>query len=553
MTSNKSSFIEELGYIVDEFDELQDLRWSDLQFLDEYRELKMKKNDGLPVNQIRLDELEIIFKNKIVTSARWNKFQNALVGMQVFIKTEVEGYINTKQIEFQENIDRFNDKGLYNPSIQYYQNNFVSFDDGSGVQVYLCLQNSLGKEPTNTTHWRKLTLQGARGRRGIDGVGVKFKGAYSKTTSYLKDDGVQYGGIMFVSLVDGNIDNTPDIGQDTVYWAKALDVTVTVRKMIGVRNIATQTSNVNFMTGEITSFNPSVDSLEVFQNSIRLTKDVDYTINPNNQSIDKVEDIWDGNSEQPIFFEFAVTKNILNNLVFSDGSAIENGTVAKSKLTTDVQQELDKIGILNGVGEAKEKANKTDLESHKAEGVSQAHLAKNIGLEDTEGNFVATELEGAMSELFTNVSNGKDLVSGAITGVDDSVVIPTNPTFSDLSSAIGGISTGKKWASATVVLNVGTPFTIEGLDFAPSLIFYFVTSKSPNAGNFIGMASKNDSISVNTGSNNSVKFESYGNTTANNATLSGYNVTFTDNGVSGLQGYSWPNTNVLTVKWYAFE
>ena len=85
-----------------------------------------------------------------------------------------------------------------------------------------------------------------------------------------------------------------------------------------------------------------------------------------------------------------------------------------------------------------------DLETHKAESTQQAHLAKNIGLEDTAGNFVSTELEGAMSELFTNVSSGKDLVGGAITGIDDSVVIPTDATFQQLANAIGQINTGTK-------------------------------------------------------------------------------------------------------------
>ncbi|SCG82733.1 hypothetical protein DW1_1160 [Proteiniborus sp. DW1] len=99
MRNNQSTFTAEYGYLIDQFDELQDLRWSDLQYLNEYRELKMKKNDGLPIDQNRLDELEEIFKNKIVTSARWNKFQNALVGMQTFIKNEVEEFVLDKQQE----------------------------------------------------------------------------------------------------------------------------------------------------------------------------------------------------------------------------------------------------------------------------------------------------------------------------------------------------------------------------------------------------------------------------------------------------------------------
>ena len=43
MANDTSTFIAELGYLIDQFDELQDLRYSDLQYLDEYRTLKMKK------------------------------------------------------------------------------------------------------------------------------------------------------------------------------------------------------------------------------------------------------------------------------------------------------------------------------------------------------------------------------------------------------------------------------------------------------------------------------------------------------------------------------
>ncbi len=91
---------------------------------------------------------------------------------------------------------------------------------------------------------------------------------------------------------------------------------------------------------------------------------------------------------------------------------------------------------------------------------------------------------GAITELFTDVDNGKNAISGAITDVDSNVVIPANPTFGDLVSAIGGISTGKKWASGEVILNItqinfemysGTlitrfPLSITGLTFKPSVI-----------------------------------------------------------------------------------
>lgn len=43
-------------------------------------------------------------------------------------------------------------------------------------------------------------------------------------------------------------------------------------------------------------------------------------------------------------------------------------------------------------------------------------------------------------EAFTSASNGKQAIKSAITGIDPEVVIPVNPTFADLSLAIGNIS-----------------------------------------------------------------------------------------------------------------
>jgi len=111
------------------------------------------------------------------------------------------------------------------------------------------------------------------------------------------------------------------------------------------------------------------------------------------------------------------------------------------------------------------------FDEHLAESTQQAHLAKNIGLEDIEGNFVATNVEGAMNELFTNVSNGKNLVGGAITDVDDSVVIPTDPTFVDLANAIRQISTGKKWANgSTSFTTTDRKISVRSLDFRAGVI-----------------------------------------------------------------------------------
>jgi len=76
--------------------------------------------------------------------------------------------------------------------------------------------------------------------------------------------------------------------------------------------------------------------------------------------------------------------------------------------------------------------------------------SRNVHLEDLAGNFVAEDLEGAMQELFTNVSDGKALVAGAITGKG----VPSNPsdTFPQMANKIGQLIISNGNAQATDVL-----------------------------------------------------------------------------------------------------
>ena len=89
-----------------------------------------------------------------------------------------------------------------------------------------------------------------------------------------------------------------------------------------------------------------------------------------------------------------------------------------------------------------------ELAAHKAESTQNAHLAKNIGIEDAAGNFTATDVEGALAELFTSVSNGKTLIAGAITDKG----VPTNPsdTFQQMATNIQAIPVGDYAVGGTI-------------------------------------------------------------------------------------------------------
>ena len=344
LTGSRSTFPNQL----DVFRELVDLSPSKKVQAKRYQELKMKEVLS-PAEVSELNSLMTELQDFIVTPEYTNKMLDALVNLESFFLNETVGFVNTKQTEMnsyvdtkktemQTEINKFSYKGAYSPSTSYLKNNFVDFNDGSSNQTYLCIENCIDKEPSsNPLFWRKMTIQGAKGKDGV-GIGLKMMGAWNDSTMYNKDDAIQYGGILFASLVNSNLSNTPNPNQDTEFWAKAIDVTITVKQLIGTRNITTQTNAINFMIGEIIAFNKNTDVLSVYQNSIRLTKGVDYNIGLDGQSIAKVEGTWDATMSNPIFFEFVVTRNqIGNDLIFSDGQSIQDNTISLSKLAIDAK------------------------------------------------------------------------------------------------------------------------------------------------------------------------------------------------------------------------
>jgi hypothetical protein len=76
--------------------------------------------------------------------------------------------------------------------------------------------------------------------------------------------------------------------------------------------------------------------------------------------------------------------------------------------------------------------------THLAETATQAHLAKNIAIEDAGSVFTATQVEGALSELFTSASNGKNSIAAAITGMGQAA--SGSETFANLAAKIADIS-----------------------------------------------------------------------------------------------------------------
>jgi hypothetical protein len=95
---------------------------------------------------------------------------------------------------------RFSYRGTYSASVQYVQNDVVTY--GANAYVYTSTTASTGNTPTNTTYWSVMTS------------GLQFEGTWSASASYQTNDIVTFGGKSYVSLQD-NVNYDPT---QTSYW-----------------------------------------------------------------------------------------------------------------------------------------------------------------------------------------------------------------------------------------------------------------------------------------------------------------------------------------------
>lgn len=197
--------------------------------------------------------------------------------------------------------------------------------------------------------------------------------------------------------------------------------------------------------------------------------------------------------------------------------------------STYIQQEMNDLEQTVG-------AHQTDLESQES-----GKGASLIGINDSSNLLTATTVEGALAEVMTkansafqSASDGKTLVANAITAKGQTA--SGNDTFAQLATAIGNISTGKKWASGTLTTNSSGTFSVSNLAFSPNLVFVKVANKGDSDNNGFGMYSKVPGLTF------SLSFNSGTNT---------YALTFNNNGFAYNNTVIFPSSTILN--WYALE
>jgi len=226
------------------FTTLQDIQASDIQNVLRYKELAMKTN-RTPYEDTELNDLKVTLNRKLINASKINDIYNAVIELEEFFRDNTVGYIETKQGEFQAEIDKFDDKGDYNPSTTYHKNNMIRHD-GYG---FIVLKNNLvGVEPVDDgVNYRRFTI---KGDQGVSGSGLSPRGIYSGTTTYTKDDLVVYDSKWWTATQTTQ-GNTPVI--DSLHWDLYFDVTGIAAEEVVVEDIYSyyNTDNVEEILREI--------------------------------------------------------------------------------------------------------------------------------------------------------------------------------------------------------------------------------------------------------------------------------------------------------------
>lgn len=194
---------------IDSFINHTNITASDQSDISTYEELFLKTN-RTPTEDDQLNSLTQKLRSKLILPEDINFLQESIMNLQSFFKDNVEGYISQRQSEFDAKVDKFVDRGKYDPTIQYYEKNIVYYNG----YIYIAKADNLNSFPIGNdsdSYWRLLSKPG---KQGDPGVTVTYKGDYDAGITYSQNDSVTYGDVVYYAkkTTTGNPPN------DKIYW-----------------------------------------------------------------------------------------------------------------------------------------------------------------------------------------------------------------------------------------------------------------------------------------------------------------------------------------------
>ncbi|WGT38005.1 phage tail protein [Lysinibacillus sp. 1 U-2021] len=192
-----------------ELPELYDLSPSLITKAEEYKNLLIKPNKN-SVEIERFNQLKVELQNYTISPEWINTLGDEITATQKYfventtdyieqLKIETKSYTESKKVEFQAEVDKFNLVGNYSPTVQYYKKNMVKFNG----QIYLCIKDNYNNSPLDNNDnefWILQSKKGDKGDQGVAGVGLTFKSEYSPNITYNPDEAVQYNGSVYYCI-----------------------------------------------------------------------------------------------------------------------------------------------------------------------------------------------------------------------------------------------------------------------------------------------------------------------------------------------------------------
>lgn len=129
--------------------------------------------------------------------------------------------------------------------------------------------------------------------------------------------------------------------------------------MASYRNSVTINSPTRYVPIGISEFNKDTDILFVYQNSVYLELDQDYTLD-DSKGISALNGEW-ASTIEPQTFNFVVLKNVIRGYDGIDGQLLKNNSIGKSKLSQDILDLLNKIGSGTGSGGVADSVDGSDV------------------------------------------------------------------------------------------------------------------------------------------------------------------------------------------------
>jgi len=400
MAYGQSHFPESIDSFIDHLE----ISASDVEDVQRYQELKLKENRTVSEDD-ELANLTSQLRDKLLTAQDFNKLQDAIIATQKHYRDEVDGYIQTKQSEFQTEIDKFNYQNEYSSGATYNQKNIVTYNGES----YICRKDGIigvAPDPSqDTAQWAKIAEKGEKGdvgSKGDDGASLTYKHGYDPSITYQVDDLVRYEGSTYACIQETQ-GNLPTNG---MYWEEFVSK--------GGGTLLTELDNRVVLSSEssnvevgIPEYNYAEDLLSVYINSTYIKNGDDWVLGSDNVSINKVNGTW----SKDTVVDFVVLKNMKQNMSYADGTLIQSETIGKEKLQIALQDEIDAKATSGEMDTLEQQ-----FTNYKADIASQesGKGASMVGVEDSGGNFTATNIEGVLDELFTFADNGKSNIASVV-------------------------------------------------------------------------------------------------------------------------------------------